>query len=444
MNFSADTFLLDSDLAQHLYHEVARDRPVSDWFTLFGYHGPPVQVSGPALVQHWLGADPRLNLALQRQDRMLGDAADAAQAFRSWAEGLCHLQGSPWYLEAQLALHHSFGVAQWLTRDQIDPIWEQVQAGLHQGRPRQLPLPGGLAEVHTLYDPVQDEPPTSDWLPPSAQPLRPAFCADQVLALEHPSRWNGYLNRLSTLTGSQLEHFIDLINVLQQRVDRLSARGCRVAVLHLTDPGGRTYTDEEINFLFHKLRLGHALLPDELAKLRSALLWQLMEMYHEQDWVLYLVLGAHPADEGSPLPHLLDDRPLLQSLFRQLDQWDQAGILPRLILHLPGRPALAAHLIGHFPAAQMRCSLNLSLPQGPRGLTQQCHAWLAAGLLPEGMGFTSGAAHPLALVRHDYGRRLLCQWLARQVQQGLMPHDLPWLTQLIEGWTGGQFRQWLG
>lgn len=441
MPFSAETFLLTSELARGLYHQTAALQPVHDFFTLFGYRGATVPSSGPPLMRHWLGADLRLNLALQRQGIILSDAQTDQEAFERWGHGLWQMAGSPWYLCAQLALHQSFGVSQWLSPPSLPQLWEQVQSGWESEapRPRQLPLRGNLTQLHMLRDPAMPL--------ESTQPSlggRWAFCPDQVLALDHPGRWNAYLNRLQELTASNLEHFIDLLNVLQQRVDHFTEQGCQIAVHHLSDPGDMAYTDEEINFLFHKLRLGHPLEPLEQIKLRSALLHHLLSMYHEQAWVLYLVLGVHPADEGSPLPHLLDDQPLLRRLFRQIDLWDQDGVMPRLILHLPGEPELAAHLIGHYPAMQIRPTIDLSLPQGPAALGRQFDVLLESGLLMDGIGFGSGAAHPLALVRHDYARRVLCSWLADKVALGHLPDDEAWLHQILHVWTHAGVEAWLG
>ena len=441
MSFSAETFLLTSELAHSLYQQSAAPQPVHDFFTLFGYRNPSIPSSGPPLLTHWLGADPRLNLALQRQGIILSDAQTDQAAFERWGHGLWQMSGSPWYLNAQLALHHSFGVSQWLSPSALPELWEQVRSGWDSAaqRPQRLPLRGELTQVHTLRDPAN---PVEG--PQANLGGRPVFCPDQVLALDHPGRWNAYLNRLQALTDSSLEHFIDLLNVLQQRVDHFAAQGCRLAVHHLSDPGGVAYTDEEINFFFHKLRLGHPLEPLEQIKLRNALLHHLLSMYHEQAWVLYLVLGVHPADEGSPLPHLLDDQPILRRLFRQIDLWDQDGVMPRLILYLPGKPELAAHLIGHYPAIRVRPTIDLSLPQGPATLGQQFEVLLESGLLMDGMGFASGAAHPLALVRHDYARRVLCSWLAQKVAVGHLPNDDTWLHQILHTWTHAGVEAWLG
>ena len=56
-----------------------------------------------------------------------------------------------------------------------------------------------------------------------------------------------------------------------------------------------------------------------------------------------------------------------------------------------------------------------------------CHSVLSTFI-----GMTTDSRSLLSFVRHDYFRRILCQWLADMVENHRLPNDTPLLEDLIK------------
>lgn len=61
----------------------------------------------------------------------------------------------------------------------------------------------------------------------------------------------------------------------------------------------------------------------------------------------------------------------------------------------------------------------------------------AYGLLSNFVGMTTDSRSFLSFIRHDYFRRILCDWLARQVKEQKLPDSAEILKELVAGMCYG-------
>ena len=54
------------------------------------------------------------------------------------------------------------------------------------------------------------------------------------------------------------------------------------------------------------------------------------------------------------------------------------------------------------------------------------------GLLSRFIGMTTDSRSFLSYTRHEYFRRILCNLLGAEIQQGLLPDDMPLLGSMVQ------------
>ena len=128
---------------------------------------------------------------------------------------------------------------------------------------------------------------------------------------------------------------------------------------------------------------------------------------------------------------------------------ENEGCLPRTILYPlnPADYAALATVTGSFAEDGVRGKIQL----GPAwwyndhawGIRQHLDALASYGLLSTFIGMTTDSRSLLSMVRHEYFRRVLCDWLGDQVQAGTLPADDQLLGPLVRAVCYDNARRWL-
>jgi glucuronate isomerase len=121
------------------------------------------------------------------------------------------------------------------------------------------------------------------------------------------------------------------------------------------------------------------------------------------------------------------DWPQVQSLVRYLDQLDEQGHLPKIIVYNvnPADNYAFATAIGNFQDGSIAGKIQLGsgwwfLDQ-KEGIEWQLNALSNCGLLSRFVGMTTDSRSFMSFPRHEYFRRVLCDLLGNEMDQGLLP-----------------------
>ena len=134
----------------------------------------------------------------------------------------------------------------------------------------------------------------------------------------------------------------------------------------------------------------------------------------------------------------IGNSPDISSLTAFLDALEQTeGGLPKVIL-FPLNPADNA-MISVLSGSYSKDGISGLITQGPawwwcdhkQGIWEMLEHNAAFGLLSNFVGMTTDSRSFLSFIRHDYFRRILCDWIAGQVALGEFPDDLEILQDLI-------------
>ena len=126
----------------------------------------------------------------------------------------------------------------------------------------------------------------------------------------------------------------------------------------------------------------------------------------------------------------IGDWPQIDALGAYLDRLEQENALPKTILYNlnPADNYAFATMIGNFQDGKIpaRCS---SAAAGGSSIRKKawsgsCNALSNTGLLSRFVGMLTDSRSFMSYPRHEYFRRVLCNWLGGLMESGELPHDM--------------------
>jgi glucuronate isomerase len=135
----------------------------------------------------------------------------------------------------------------------------------------------------------------------------------------------------------------------------------------------------------------------------------------------------------------IGDFPQGVSLSRFLDRLDAKDRLAKTVLYNlnPADNALMATMIGNFNdgsvAGKIQWGSGWWFLDQKRGMEDQLNTLSEMGLLSRFIGMLTDSRSFLSFTRHEYFRRLLCNLFGRDIENGELPNDVPWMGGIIEG-----------
>jgi glucuronate isomerase len=133
----------------------------------------------------------------------------------------------------------------------------------------------------------------------------------------------------------------------------------------------------------------------------------------------------------------IGDAPLARPLARFLDRLQREGRLAKTILYNlnPSDNDVVATMIGNFQDGSVPGKMQLGsgwwfLDQKD-GMERQLLSLSNQGLLSRFVGMVTDSRSFLSYTRHEYFRRILCNVLGTDVQQGLLPNDFDLIGRMV-------------
>ena len=452
--FIHDDFLLQNEKARILYHEYAEHLPIIDYHC----HLPPQQVADDHqfenMTQIWLYGDHykwrsmRSNGIPERY--CTGDASDW-EKFEKWAETVPKTLRNPHYHWTHLELKRPFGITDRLFGpDTAKSIWEECNAKL--GEP-EFSCRGIMQQMNVVLACTTDDPIDSlehhkTVVEDESFPVQvlPAWRPDKAMAVESPDSYNKYVDKLAEAANVEIRSFSHLIEALRKRHAFFHSMGCRLSDHGLDTAYAENYTELEIAKSFEKIRGGRALDYDEITKFKSAMLYEFGVMDHEKGWVQQYHIGALRNNNTRMFEKLgpdigfdsIGDWNIAQPLSRMLDRLDREGRLCKTILYNlnPRDNELIGTMIGNFQDGSVPGKIQMGsgwwfLDQKD-GIERMIEALSNLGLLSRFVGMLTDSRSFLSYTRHEYFRRVLCNILGTDMEQGLIPNDIEFVGEIVK------------
>lgn len=454
-DFMDKNFLLQTETAQMLYHEHAAKMPIIDYHC----HLIPKMVADDhkfrSLTEIWLGGDHYKWRAMRSngvaEKYCTGTDTTDWEKFEKWAETVPYTFRNPLYGWTHLELKTAFGINKVLNPKTAREIYDECTDKL-QNDPtytaRGMMRRYNVETVCTTDDPID----TLEWHKKTRESgfeikMIPAWRPDKAMAVENPQNFRTYIEKLSEVSGVAISKFQDVVDALQNRHDFFAENGCKLSDHGIEEFYAEDYTDAEINAIFNKVYGGTELTHEEVLKFKSAMMVIFAEMDHESGWAQQFHYGAI-RDNNTKMFNLLGP----DTGFDSIGQFNTAKAMSKFLNRLatndkltktiiynlnPADNEVVATMLGNFQDGT--CPGKIQWGSGwwfldqKDGMEKQMNALSLLGLLSRFVGMLTDSRSFLSYPRHEYFRRVLCNLVGRDIENGEIPaSEMDRVKQMIE------------
>ena len=448
-------FLLQTDTARYLFHEHAARMPVIDYHCHLSPELIAKDYRFENLTRAWLYGDHYKWRAMRANgipEKYITGKATDEEKFAKWAETVPYTMRNPLYHWTHLELQRYFGITDLLSPDTGQKIYQQASELLQSPgySVRSLLEKMNVEIICTTDDPLDDleyhrQIAESGW----KVKVLPTWRPDRVLDVTDPDAWNHYIDRLAEITRQPIDTYDDLISALRIRHDYFHAHGCR-----LSDHGMETFpaNTEAYNHVPHpNAPLRFNINPRQL-------LLELSRMNHEKGWTQQFHTGAQRNNNTRALKQLgrdtgfdsIGDQPVAREMAAFLDHLESEGKLARTILYNlnPADNEMFASMTGNFQDGSVRGKIQWGAAwwflDQKQGIEQHLNTLSNFGLLSRFVGMLTDSRSFLSYPRHEYFRRILCNLIGQDVENGELPDDRPWLGKMVENICHNNAKEYFG
>ena len=448
----SDNFLLQTQTAQTLYHEHAARMPIFDYHC----HLPPEQIADDIqfenITQAWLYGDHYKWRGMRAngvdEKYCTGDASDW-EKFEKWAETVPYTLRNPLYHWTHLELRRYFGIEDLLNSKTAKDIYDKSSALLNSPEysTRNMMRKMNVKAVCTTDDPLDSLEPHQKIAADDFEiKVLPTWRPDKAMAPENLDAQNAWIDKLAQVTDIEINSYGAYIKAIKKRQAYFHENGCRLSDHGIKRPFAAAYTETEINDIFLRIRSNQRISQIEIEKFKSAMMIEFGRMDHEKGWTQQFHIGPIRNNNTRMFASIgpdsgfdsMGDFEIALPLSKYLDRLDRDNTLAKTILYNinPKDNEVLATMIGNFQDGSMPGKIQYGsgwwfLDQKD-GMEKQIEALSNMGLLSRFVGMLTDSRSFLSYPRHEYFRRILCNILGNDVENGLLPNDMALLGQMVE------------
>jgi len=445
MSFIGKDFLLSNDCARELFHSSAEDMPIIDYHCHLSPKEIAENIEFRDITQLWIidghSGDHYKWRAMRgngvTEDYLTGGSRSPWETFEKWAETMPYAMRNPLYHWSHLELKRVFGIDKILSPKTAREIFQECNEKLStpEFRGQSLIRKFNVQVVCTTDDPADDlrfHKMIADH--PFGTKVIPAWRPDKAMAIESPS-YRSYIEALGAAADLEIRSYRDLRDALCRRHDFFATMGCRLSDHGIDTFYAIDYNDAEIEAIFAKALAG--VMPDaeDIAKFRSAFLFDEAVLDAKAGWAQQYHVGPL-RNNNSRMFRLagpdtgydaIGDLPCAAAGHKFLDRLASADSLAKTILYNlnPKENEVFATMAYTFNDGSVPGKMQLGsgwwfLDQED-GIRKQINTLSSLGLLSRFVGMLTDSRSFISYPRHEYFRRILCDMLGSDIESGRLP-----------------------
>lgn len=455
--FMDKDFLLETETAKRLFHDVAAKQPIID----FHNHLEAEEILNDKkynnLTEVWLGGDHYKWRAMRANgvsEKLITGDGDPYDKFLAWADTIQNAYGNPLYHWTHLELQRYFGIYKPLSLKTADEIWKTCNEKLRSEEytARNLLKMQNVEVLCTTNDPIEDLH-AHDRIKQSDLTIKvlPTFRPEKIMGINKPD-FCDYVKKLEEISGISLNSIDDVLAALEKRLDFFIEKGCKVSDHSLEHHFYEPATKQQIDQIFKDALNRKELDTKQIAMYEGYLLSELGKMYADKDIVMQIHIGAI-RNNSIRMQKLIGDNTgfdsvhdfaMAKDLSSVLNRMDLENKVPKTILYnLNPKDAevlttMACNFVGNEDGIKGKVQLGIAwwFNDHKMGMQQQLETVAHSGLLSTFLGMLTDSRSFLSFPRHEYFRRILCNMIGNWVENGECPDDMEYLTQMIKGICG--------
>jgi len=450
--FITEDFLLYNKTAVSLYHNYAKAQPIIDYHC----HLSPKDIAEDrqfaTITEIWIEGDHYKWRAMRAngisEKYITGDASDF-EKFEKWAETLPHTLRNPLYHWSHLELKRYFGIDLLLNKETAKEIYDTCNELLKKPEfsVKNLLRRMNVKVVGTTDDPTDDL--------QFHQKLRddnfeilvlPSFRPDKATEIEKGQLFVNWVQKLETVVGFSIKEYADFIKAIGLRHDFFHEMGGRISDHGHIKFYASTYTESEIESIFKNGLNVSELSVIEIEKFKSAVLFEIALMNHKRSWAQQFHVGAIRNNNSKMMQLLgpdqgfdsIGDLNMADNMSGFFDKLNSAnGLTKTIVYNLNPRDnevfaSMAANFNDDLTPGKMQYGAAWWFLDQKDGMEKQLNVLSNFGLLSRFVGMVTDSRSFLSFPRHEYFRRILCNILGNEVENGQLPNDINLIGELVK------------
>lgn len=446
-----DVFL-ETQTAKYLYHEVAKNLPIIDFHT----HLPQAEILEDRrfndIWELWLEHDHykwRLMRACGVDETYITGNATPKEKFIAFASVMPMAIGNPVHHWAHLELQRVFQIDLILNSKNAEQIWVETQQQLTERT--DLSVQGLLKQFNVELVCTTDDP-ADDLI--SHQKINQSSIATKVFSTFRPDQADisqgsaplkKWLTRLEQSASTVIKNYQDLLNTLKERHDFFHQQGCRLSDHGLTQMPFALLPQDELEQGFQACLNEKEITFDLAQAFKYDILKHVAQWNSEKSWTMQLHIGpqrnvnsqmAKQTGRDSGFDTMSSSEQTT-NLISALDDFEKNNILGKTIVYNLN-PNESESICCALQSFQNSTAKGL-IQYGPawwhldhiRGIREQMDILTSLGAIGTSIGMLTDSRSFTSYVRHEYYRRLLCQYIGNAAEAGEMPNDKESLSQTI-------------
>lgn len=285
----------------------------------------------------------------------------------------------------------------------------------------------------------------------------PSFRPDKALNIESPG-FAAYISALAEASKIEIKTLDDLLDALSKRLEFFAQNGCKVSDHGLTEFIYSECSPKEAAAIFKKGLKGGKVIGEQAQKYKTFLLLYLAKLYKRYDMAVQLHYNCLRNNNSKMFYRLgidtgfdsINSSYKIERLAKFLDKLESQDSLPKTIVYSldPNDNRAINTIINCFQSAPVKGKMQSGAAwwfnDTKSGIYEHLTAVSEYGVLGNFIGMLTDSRSLTSYVRHDYFRRILCNFIARAVLAGEYPQNPDNLKALIQNISYYNIKQYLG
>ena len=451
--FMDKDFLLETETAKTLFHQYAEKMPIIDYHC----HIQPQEIAENRqfinITQVWLGGDHYKWRLIRSngtpESKITGKQSTDREKFQEFAKALPKAIGNPLYHWTHLELQRFFDCNIPLNENTAEEIWQLCNEKLQQP---DMSVQGLIKKANVKLICTTDDPADSlEWHKKIKEDglcsakVVPAMRPDAIMRINMPG-YSEYVAKLSAVCGIQIKDMDDIRHALKLRMDFFETMGCKVTDHALEYVFYRPYTEEAVNAVIAKALNNETISVAEEEMYKSALLEFLAAEYTKRNWAMQIHYSALRNNNTNMYKQLGPDTGFDciasyncgEGIVALLDALCSKNILPKTVIYSlnPADNALIGSIIGSFQGEGVHGKIQQGAAwwfnDTKQGMINQLTSIANLSVFGNILGMLTDSRSFLSYPRHEYYRRILCNFIGNLVENGEYPADMEYLGKIVQ------------
>lgn len=462
-SFIHDHFLLSNSYAERLYHEYAKDLPIID----FHNHLVPKDLAEDRVFGNisklWLEGDHYKWRAMRANgidERFITGRSNDWEKFLHWAITVPKTLRSPLYHWTHLELKRYFDVDELLNEKTARDLYDHCNA---KAATAEFSVHNLLRRMNVEYLCTTEDPVCSlEWHKKIRQnfeiEVSAAFRPDPVLAIHDTATFRPYVETLGASADVDINSYDALRRALDARHVYFHASGTRLSDIALDWFTFVSVSDEDTDRIFRKAMASQPISESECNAFRTSVLVFLCELNDRRGWAQQFHMGALRNVNTKGTTEIgaacgfdaMNDLTYVGEIGKMLNTLECRGALAKSIFFNlnPRDNAAVIALINSFNDGKVEGKMQYGPPwwflDQKDGIERHLNDLSAYGVLGNFIGMLTDSRSFLSFPRHEYFRRILCNTLGRDIQDGLIPFDEDLLKTTVQDICYYNVKRYLG